>query len=984
MRSLLLLSLIVLTGFGVNGQAKVSGSVQGKILDTAGKQSLASASVSVMHTTDSTVEAFTISDKTGSFLVSDIPLGNYRLLITFQGYKAINRRFSISAEKNTIDFGTLFAQKSSEMLDEVIVERPPIQIKDDTVEYGASAFKVKPNAFAEDLLKKLPGVQVDKDGNVTAQGEQVQKVYVDGKEFFGTDPKLATKNITADMIESVQVFDDMSDQAKFTKIDDGSRQKALNIKLKKDKKKGYFGRAVAGYGTDDRYQSTLSFNRFNDDQRFSLIGASNNINQQGFNFSDVITSMGGYGARNSGGIGGFGGGGGGGLNVGGRGGGGYRGGSAGNTTSLGTGTGATGITQSSSIGLNYTDKIANKLLITGSYFFSSSNNKLIQTNYKQSFFPGDSVANQTDNVGSTSINQNHRFNLRMEYAIDTMTSILYIPSLTFQHSESDSYDTTYTQAVKNPYNYNAISGYTLNTSLRDGFNMNNNLLFRKRFKTPGRTITLGWNNTLSSSNGSGTNFSPLDFYTPDGTLDSSFLQDLRTIQQTQANNNVLSLSYTEAIGAGKLLEFNYAYTNNFNTSNRKAFNYDSTTQDYDKINAPQTNYFENGFYANRAGMNFRVVQKKYNFQLGMGIQFSELSSRSILATTGKDSTIRYSFVNLIPTANFNYSFSKTQNLRISYRGHTNQPNITQLQPVADVSNPLQIKIGNPNLKQEFENNMNIRYNSFNPSTFKFFSANIILDNTYNDIVNSIDSLGQSVQVIKPVNLDGTFSGSSFVTFGIPLKGKLKGSNFNFNNSISFNRNPSLVYQQLNMSRTWVVTQTAGVNLVFNDKLNLGLNGSVSYNDVHYTVQQNLNNAYFSQTYTADISWIFIKDWVLYTDYNQYIISGRSQGYNETIPLWNASLAREIFKKKNGEIKISVNDILNQNKSITRTTGDNYILDTRSNVLKRYFMLTFTYNLNQAGINNRTQGGARAPRNMQRQMNQMRVDPSNQPPPPPKE
>ncbi|MBS1597179.1 MAG: TonB-dependent receptor [Bacteroidetes bacterium] len=955
-------------------QDKTIGSVQGKIIDTTGKQNLSQASVSILHVADSSVEAFTVTNKDGVFIFKNLPADNYRLIITFQGYQRIVRRFSVSAEKKDTDFGILYMQKSSEVLEEVIVERPPIQIKEDTVEYNAGSFKVKPNAYAEDLLKKLPGVQVDKDGNVTAQGEQVQKVYVDGKEFFGTDPKLATKNITADMIESVQVFDDMSDQAKFTKIDDGSRQKAINIKLKKDKKKGYFGRAVAGYGTDDRYQGNLSFNRFNEDQRISIIGASNNINQQGFNFSDVVTSMGGFGARNAGG------GGGGGSNTGGRGGGTYRGGNTGLTTSVGTGSTATGITKTTSAGINYVDKFADKLQLTSSYFFSHTDNGLQQSTYRQSFFPGDSVANQSDQISSRNINQNHRFNMRLEYALDSMTSILYIPSLTLQHSESSSYDSTYTQAVKNSENYKAINGFTNNTSLRDGINFNNNLLFRKRFKTPGRTITLGWNNTISNSNGSGTNYSPLSFYHPDGSLDSVLLQDLNSSQKTKADNNVWSLSYTEPLGVGKLLEFNYAYTHNFNTSDRKAFNYDSTTNEYDKLNVPQTNYFENGFYANRFGANFRVAKQKYNFQLGAGLQYSELSSRTRQASTGKDTTLKYSFVNIIPTANFNYSFSKTKNLRISYRGHTNQPNITQLQNVADVTNPLQIKLGNPNLKEEFENNFNIRYNSFNPSTFQFISANIILDNTSNDIVNSIDSMGHGIQVIKPVNMNGTFSGSSFVTVGFPLKGKMKGSNINFNNSVSYNRSPSLLYQQKNISNAWTVTQTAGINLVFNDKLNLGLNGSISYNNVTYSVQQNLNNHYFSQTYTADISYTFIKDWILYTDYNQYIISGRSDGYNQAIPLWNESIARQVFKKRNGEIKLSVNDILNQNKSITRTIGDNYILDSRSNVLQRYFMLTFTFNLNRAGINNRNNNGnGPMPRNMQRQMDQLRGNTQPQPP-----
>ena len=973
MRSVIAISLFLACfSFNAPGQGKIIGSVKGKIVDTSGKQNLSDASVSLVHVADSSVEAFAVTNKEGAFTIKNIPADSYKLIITFQGYQHIVRRFAVSADKIDTDFGVMYMQKSSELLQEVIVERPPIQIKEDTVEYNAGSFKVKPNAFAEDLLKKLPGVQVDKDGNITAQGEQVQKVYVDGKEFFGTDPKLATKNITADMIESVQVFDDMSDQAKFTKIDDGSRQKAVNIKLKKDKKKGYFGRAVAGYGTDDRYQGTLSFNRFNDDQRFSIIGASNNINQQGFSFSDIVTSMGGFGARNAGGGGG-----------GSRGGGVYRGGNAGLTTSLGTGSSATGITKATSAGINYVDKIGNKLQLTSSYFFSHTDNMLQQSNYRQSFFPGDSVSNQTDENVSRNINQNHRFNMRLEYSLDTMTSLLYIPSVTIQHSDNNSYDTSYTQAVKGSLNYKAINGFTNNQSLRDGVSLNNNFLFRKRFKTPGRTITIGWNNTINNSNGSGSNFSPLTFYNPDGSLDSTLLQDLQTSQKTRANNNVMSLSYTEPLGIGKLLEFNYAYTNNFNISDRKAFNYDSATGNYDNKNVAQTNYFENGFYANRFGANFRFVKQKYNFQLGAGLQYAELSSRTVQAATGKDTTIKYSFVNFIPTANFNYSFSRTKNLRISYRGHTNQPNITQLQNVPDVSNPLQIKTGNPNLKEEFENNINIRYNNFNPSTFKFMSVNIVLDNTSNDIVNSIDSARHGIQIIKPVNLNGTFSGSSFITLGFPLKGKMKGSNINFNNSIAYNRNPSLLYQQKNISNTWIITQTAGINLVFNDKLNLGLNGSLSYNNVTYEAQQNLNNHYFSQTYTADISYIFIKDWVLYTDYNQYIISGRSDGYNQTIPLWNASIARQIFKKKNAEIKFSVNDILNQNKSITRTVGENYILDSRSNVIKRYFMLTFTFNLNRAGINNNKgqNGMPQLPRNIQRQIDQIRVNPATQPPQP---
>ncbi|MFI5124834.1 MAG: outer membrane beta-barrel protein, partial [Chitinophagales bacterium] len=648
----------------------------------------------------------------------------------------------------------------------------------------------------------------------------------------------------------------------------------------------------------------------------------------------------------------------------------------------GSGSSQTGITRAISGGLNYTDKIGNKLQITGSYFYSNTDNLVSQSSFQHSSWPndGDSVTNTTQNSNSESINRNHRLNLRLEYALDSNTSLLYIPNLTLQHSESYNYDTLSTQAIKDSLNYLANQGFTNNSSVKNGTSFNEQFLIRHRFHTPGRTITIGLNNTMNNSRGNGTNFSPLQFYHTDGSFDSTLLQDLKNAQSTRANNNVISVSYTEPAGNGKLIELNYAYTNNYGTSDNRAFNYDSISKNYTAINAPLTNYFGNGFYANRVGFNFRVVKTKYNFQLGMGMQFSELSSHTIQALTAKDTTIQQHFVNFFPVANFNYKFSRTQNLRISYRGHTNQPSIAQLQNVEDVSNPLQIKTGNPALKEEFENNLNIRYNSFNPSTYKYLSVNIILDNQYNNIVNSIDSLRQGVLITKPVNMGGTYSGSSFITLGIPLRGRFKGSNFNFNNSISFNHTPSLLYGQPNYSSTLVITQTAGINLDFSDKLNLGLNASVAYNQASYSSQTSLNSTYYQQTYTADISWYFIKDWILYTDFNEYINSGRTSGFNQTIPLWNASIAREILKKRNAEIKLSVNDIMNQNQSITRTIGDNYTLDTRSTVLKQYFMLTFTYNLNRAGAGTKRNGMQGMPRNIQRQMQQLKPEPAPAPPP----
>jgi len=949
---------------GYTGFAQVNGTVKGKVLDTLAKQNLADATVTVLNPKDSTPVTYAITDKAGSFEIKNLDTGLYRLSVTFQGYQSFSKTFMISKDFPVADFSSIYMDKQSVLLQEVVVSAPPITVKKDTVEFNASAFKTKPNSTAEDLLKKIPGVQVDKDGNVKAQGEDIQKVYVDGKEFFGTDPKLATKNITADMIESVQVFDDMSDQAKFTKIDDGSRAKTINIKLKKDKRQGYFGRAMAGYGTDDRYESSIMFNKFNGDRRISILAGANNINKQAFSFSDIVSSMGGFGSRNGGG-GNFGGGGGN-----------FRTGGASASSFGGGGSSGSGITRAISTGINYSDKWGSKIAVTGSYFYSNTETSTDRSSLRQSFFANDSVTFQNQETHSLNNNQNHRFNLRFEYAIDSMNSILFTPSLTVQHSRTQSLDTTFTRATKPGQDYLALAGVTRNDNERDGINLNNNLLFRHKFAKPGRTITIGWNNSANKSDGEGINYAPYITFNPDSSVARVVNQNLKTFQETRSNNNVFSTSYTEPIGKNKLLEFNYAYTHNHSISDRKGFDYDSTSQEYITVNPLQTNDFNNTYKVNRFGTNFRVQTTKYNYQLGVGVQRSELdnfSNRKRIATTDTLISTHQTFTNFYPTAVFNYQFSRTKNLRFRYSGRTNQPTVSQLQDVVDPSDPLYVTSGNPNLGQEFTNSFNLNYNSFNVSTFKYVSASLRFENTLNKIVNSISNIGLGKQLIIPVNMNGAFNTSSFVTLGIPLRNKLKGSNINFNNSIFFNRDVSQVEKEKNTMNNLMVTQTVGINLDIKQKLNIGLNGSVGYNSVHYSIsdpeKQNPDTKYFSQTYSLDFSYTTKSNTVFSTDFDYYINSGRAEGYNQNLPLLNASIAQQLFKKKNGELKLSVHDLLNQNQSITRTVTQNYILDSRTTVLQRYFMLTFTYNLNKAGANQQQQrGNPQVPRQMQRQMN----------------
>ncbi|MDF2193673.1 TonB-dependent receptor [Paraflavitalea sp. CAU 1676] len=930
MKLLVLVLTVLLVSPALLAQQKVTGSIKGKVVDVQNNLPLPDATITIMSKEDSAAVGFAVADKAGAFEIKNVPGGAFLLSISFTGYAPINRSIDITAARPVIDLDSIKLKTDTSMLASVIVTVPPITIKKDTVEFRASAFKTKPNATVEDLLKKLPGVEVDKDGNVTSQGENIPKVYVDGKEFFGNDPKLATKNLTAEMVESIQVFDDMSDQAKFTKIDDGSRQRTINIKLKKDRRKGLFGRTTVGGGSSERYTGNLSLNMFDEDQRLSIVGGANNINRLGFTATDVVSGMGG--------MGGFSGGGGGGR--GGRGGGGG-GGSAGN-----------GNTKNWNVGVNYRDNWGKKMEFNANYFVSNTSTINRSKSYRQNLFKNDSTSLSDEQSYQRNDNLNHRFGFRWEYMIDSMNSILLTPNISIQQSESESFDSIVTVAASPKNHYKAIEGTSARSNQRDGVSFNNNLLYRHRFKKPGRTFTIGWNTAVNDSEGDGYNSSPYNYYKPDSTLNYRRDQRQHNEQITSSFNNTVSSSLTEMLAEGKILELNYAYSVNESTSDRKVFDFAQNTGAYDSVNKNQTNYFENTFISSRVGTNFRVKKLKYDFQLGGAVQFATLKNMSHRAMTGKDSSMSQRYTNFFPNANFNYNLGTRKSLRFGYRGSTRAPSISQLQDVVDQSNQLVYRTGNPNLKQEFTNNFNFSYNTFNVTNFLFFNLNLNATMISNRIVNSMEKVNSTVQLIRPVNLDGAWNASFSGTIGIPLvkvtTGKRSPMNVNLTSSVRYNRDVSQQEGVMGYNTTTSLGERIRFDYNIPEKLDVGASANFNYNDARYGFQQNNNNRYFNHNYSLDATYTFLKRVMISSDFDYFVNSGRADGFNQPIPLWNASIAWVLFKKRNGELRFSVVDLLNQNKNIDRTINEYYIEDSYTETLRRYFLVTFMYNLNRFG------------------------------------
>ena len=921
-------------------------SIKGRLLDITNNRPLRGATLSLTSLKDSAQKFNSISDSTGRFVFTNLYIDSFELKVSFTGYEDFKQ--IVGVKDTIIDLGTLFIPKSIKQLSEVtvIVKEPPVQQKGDTLQYNASQFKVNPDATAEDMVKKLPGVTVDKQGTVTAQGEQVKKVTIDGREFFGDDATAALRNLPAEIIDKIQVFDRLSDQAQFTGFDDGNTQKGLNIVTKANMRNGQFGRIYAGYGTDDRYSAGGNVSFFRDSRRISLVGLANNINQQNFSTQDLLgvtTSGGGRG-----GFGGFGGG-----QTGNRGGGGSRGGAGGNVGGSGGGQAnflvgqQNGISKTNAIGINYSDIWGKKFTITGSYFFNNSDNSNDQLTNRVTTL-NDTNFYYKENSLSNSTNYNHRINLRMEYKIDSFNSILITPGISYQKNNSTS------QFSAN----NSFDGITPTSStdnntntLTSGYNVNNNVLFRHSFRKRGRTVSLGINTSINKKKGNAYVTSDNRSYDSLGTVTADSLQQQFTDNLNDTRTISFNLAYTEPIGKKGQLQINYNPSLTKSKADQETFLYDNTGNKYSLFDTSLSNKFNNNYNTQNGGMSFRVGGRNNQFSIGVNYQYSKLFSDQQFPQIMQ---IEKSFSNILPNLQFRRKISSRSSINIFLRTSVSAPAISQLQNVYNKNNPLIISIGNPDLKQQYTNSLVTRYTFTNTQKGQSFFANLFVQKTNDYISNAVyiarsDSvlapsiiLFKGSQLTLPVNLPGYWSVRSFLTYGQPVK--LIKSNVNFNAGLTYNSLPGLI----DNIRATTNNYNYNVGAVIASNVSEYIDFNLSYSANFNVIQGQPQNNEVSQTAGVQFNLLSKKGWFFQNDLNNQTYNYKGTTPDQNFWLWNISAGKKFLKDQKGEIKLAVFDLLKQNKSITRTVTEVYVEDVQSQVLRQYFMLTFSYKLKNFG------------------------------------
>ncbi|MBP6448284.1 MAG: TonB-dependent receptor [Saprospiraceae bacterium] len=879
--------------------------IKGQIQDHE-KNNLTGAVVVGLNPVDSVMLSYTVTDENGKFQMTDVNKGKIRLQITYIGFGTLEKTVELTPQQKILDLGIIKMLQEGAMLDAVTIsaEYVPIKITKDTLEFTADAFKTQPNAVVEDLLKKLPGVEVEADGTIKVKGEEVKAVTVDGKDFFGKDPKMATRNLPANAVKKVQVFEKKSKNAEFTGVSDGQEETTINLELKEDRRNGFFGNASAGVGTDSRYEGKTMMNRFSGKTQLSFIGTLNNLNNTGISAAD-FGSMTGSSGRN--------------MNM--------------NTGApINFGQNNNGETNSATLGVNLNNLFGVKNRINFSYFLTQSGTDLTQNTFTNSFLPtGALISNKYTTSNTNTLN--HNFYSALDFRIDSTSEMNVTGNLAIR--DNDRYSTSSDSSSN-------VSNVLLNRNeqKRDNSSVSNNygftLNFRKRLKKRGRTITFdsGIGNNTSES----LNQVLSEVYGRNLILNtkSSVFQDQ---EQLSANNNYnLGATYTEPLSSTAFLTTSISQRNNKTDLIKDFFNLDRENTELRTLNEELSRTFDNSFKYTTAGTNIRFNKENYSFSAGLDYQNSSLKG---LPSVGEK--IDRSFNYFLPK--FNLELDKL-NLRINYSTSIREPSMDQLQPVLDNTDPLNLYQGSPNLIPEYRHSMRLMYHHFDQFTFRSLFANVRLGYTKNRITtSSFFDPELFIRTQNPVNTDSEKSMSTSLSFSSPLNVIKAKYRINLNSSITNGIN--FINRIENDINRWTNGGSFTLENKSKNKIDISATTRLSYTQNIYKENESLNTDFLNQSYETYFAWFAGKGWTLDSRYDINLYGQGSFGASTTIQLWQASISKNFLDNKINT-KLRVFDILNQNQGVSRTASETNISESVSNSIGQYFMLSCTYNINALG------------------------------------
>ena len=894
--------------------------IKGKVLEATSKLPLESATIYLTTVKDSAIIDYTIADKSGNFVLKTKKVKQAVFLkVSFIGFRDYQQQIDdLSTDK---DFGALYIKENTNLLGEVVVksEAPPVRIKQDTLEFNASSFKVRPDANVEALLKQLPGVEIDAKGKITVNGKEVNNILVNGKPFFGKDGKVATENLPSDIIDKVQISDTKTKEEELAGQAASSENKTINLTIQEDKNKGLFGKFSGGLGSDNRYESSGLINYFKNEQKLSFLGSSNNINSVGFSMDEIFDSMGG------------------GRNV-------Y-------TSSDGSFNidgqqfgGGNGITQSSMIGLNYSDEILKKMEPSGSYFYNSSETKNDNITRSEFLLPEGTVAvgDEKRNIASQNttrkISNGHNLNFEYEYKIDSLTTLNISPNIKKSNSR---YTSTRSQSTKNVSDelLNDSRGYNNNTT--DNVAFENNIYFYKKLNKKGRSFNFRFSNENNKDASDLLTISQTNTY-----KDAPTTEVRNQIETTKDVNDRYegSLSYNEPISDSLSVGFGGRYKSNKKIYDRNMIDFDPASLTYSQQNDLLSNYIYSRTNTIAPYASLRINKKKIRAGINVGAQFTKFDNFSEYIGDRTTANKDYVFPSL--DGYLSYTIGKSKSIYMNYRYEVTLPNANQLLD-KNFADPLNTYFGNPDLKPQTSHSFYTGFNNYDWATksgFYFYSGGALQNNL---VVSSTvyDASFKSETTFK--NISTTYN--TYFGFDYSKSYKIEKNTFKYSLGLESNINLSkgLTNNALYKSQGYNFTPRVELSYEYGELFTASPSYSYNYNYndfSNYTVDKNNN---FVHVLKLEMTSRWPKNVVIGNDFAYTYNSNIADGFQKDFYLWNASLGYNFLNEKL-LAKVKVYDILNQNTNSTRTINSTGFSDQQNTVLNRYVMFSLTYKIEKFG------------------------------------